>query len=280
MNSNLADVQQSKDTRGISINRVGIDDIDFPIYVRNKSGGKTLSYAKVNLYTSLYHKTKGSNFSRFIEMLMKWRYKSFSQQSVKKFLQELKNKLKSKDAYVEIQFPFFMTKLSPVSKKESVMSYQCKFIGKISKRVYRFLLEVIVPITSCCPCSKEISKPKGAHNQRGNIKVILECDKGTSVWIEDLILLLERQGSCEIYPLLKRVDEKYVTEKAYDNAKFVEDIARDAALALQSIPQIRWFKIKIRNYESIHAHNAVAVLERLKKGRVWRQCSKSLRQTP
>ena len=274
----LPDVQKMKDRRGIPINRVGVSNIDFPIYIKTKKGEKkVLCYANVNLYGSLHHNVKGTNMSRFIESLMKYRYTSFSRWVIWKFLYDLKRKTESNDVYIEVTFKYFIDKKAPVSKRVSTMAYNCTFIGKLSNNKYTFNLKVAVPITSLCPCSKEMSK-YGAHNQRGTVTVTVEPKRKGVVWIEDLIKLVEQEGSCELYPVLKRPDEKYVTERAFENPKFVEDIARDVAGSLQKLKALRRFKIKVENYESIHAHNAVCYIERVLKGLRWRQAYKSLRK--
>lgn len=272
----LADIQASKDRRGITINRVGITNIDFPIYIQTQTARKVLCYAKVSLYSSLVSSIKGTNMSRYIEVLMKWRYKSFSRISLWKFLYELQKKVETDEVYAEISFPYFIDKIAPVSKKSSPVAYTCSFIGHLTRHTYRFLLHVQVPVTSVCPCSKEISK-YGAHGQRSKIDVTIESKRRTLVWFEDLIKLVEKQGSCEVFPVLKRVDEKFVTEKAYENPKFVEDIARDVALSLQTVKGVCWFKVRVQNYESIHNHDVVCYIERVKKGNRWRKSTRSLR---
>lgn len=274
----LPDTQQLKDRRGIPINRVGVEGIDFPLLISTKDGREVLVYATINLYSSLKHSIKGTNMSRYIEVLMKYRYTVMNKQNLKHFLVSLKRTLGEdvKDVYAKISFKYFKKKISPVSKKESVMAYNCSLEGKLSKE-YKFKMGVNVLTTSNCPCSKSISK-FGAHGQRSFAKVVVEPITKKEVWLDDLIELVEYQGSCEVYPLLKRPDEKYVTEKAYMNPKFVEDISRDISTALQKLDTIRWFKIKVCNEESIHLHNAVCYVERVKKGKRWRKSTKSLRK--
>jgi len=273
---NLPDIQKTRDKRGICINRVGVEGIDFPLYISTKNGKKVLVYAKIDLFSSLKHGIKGTNMSRFLETLMVHKYVTMDKYKLREFLRALKKRLgEVSDVYVKITFKYFKKKTSPVSGKESVMAYECIFEGLLKKK-YRFTLTVKVLTTSNCPCSKEISK-YGAHGQRSISTVIIEPIAKKKVWIEDLIELIENQGSCEIYPLLKRPDEKYVTEKAYNNPKFVEDIARDISINLQKLNTIRWYKIKVSNEESIHSHNAVCYIERVKKGGTWRKSTFSLR---
>lgn len=280
---NLPDVQATK-IKSIPLNRVGISNLDFPIYVRTRQGSKVLCHSVVNMYVSLKHNLKGINMSRFSATLMRHKFTSFSSNTIYRFLYKLQQSMESQDAYIELNFKYFITKKAPVSKKDSVLAYNCSFIGHLGKN-YRFLLRTEVPVTSLCPCSKTMSIKnrsegigKGAHNQRGVITVTVEPKAGQKpVWIEDLIALIEQQGSCELFSLLKRPDEKYVTERAYENPKFVEDIARDTAIALQNSNRVKWIKVKVENFESIHTHNAVCYVERVKKGKVWRCSRRSLR---
>ena len=224
------------------------------------------------------NKAAWSGNSRLPRTLMKYRYTSFSRWVLWKFLYDLKKSSESQDAYAEIAFKYFINKTAPVSKEESVMAYNCTYIGRIGQNnKYNFQLKVDVPITSCCPCSKEISK-YGAHNQRGVITITAQTLRKRVIRLEDLIAMIEKAGSCELYPVLKRTDEKYVTEKAYDNPKFVEDIARDVAVLLQKLGTLKHFKVKVCNYESIHSHNAVCYIEREKKGKTWHKITKSLQR--
>lgn len=264
----LPDVQKRMDERGIEIDRVGVENIDFPMYLHTKEGKDVLITASVNMYNSLEHVKKGIHMSRYCTILMGHKYTKLNRESVYQILRELKSKMDdSKDAYITITFKYFLPKIAPVSKQESVMAYDCKFIGKLQEDQFIFKFEVDVIATSLCGCSKEISD-YGAHNQRSKINVIVEPLKNEFVWIEQIIELIESSGSCPIYPLLKRVDEKYVTEKAYDNPKFVEDIVRDVAVGLQQLP-LSSFKIKVCNEESIHTHDAVAYIWRKKVGNEW-----------
>ena len=270
LKKSLPDIQKNKDDRGIGISRVGIEGVKFPLFIGAKDGGEVLVYATINLYCSLRHQVKGISMSRFEDALMKWKYKNINRESLEQFLIELRERLGKEDCedvYAEMSFPYFITKTSPVSKEESVMDYKCTFIGRL-KEYYKFHLAVEVLTTSNCPCSREISK-KGSHGQRSFATVTVEPTRGKIIWLEDLIATIEKCGSCEVYPLLKRPDEKYVTEKAYDNAKFVEDAVRDMSLALQDLNAMNKFKIKVVNEESIHPHNAVAYVARKLQGGKW-----------
>lgn len=266
----LPDVQKNKDDRGISINRVGVEDIKFPLFITTKEGGENLVTATINLYGSLRHQVKGVSMSRFIEILMKWKFKNIDRNSLEQLLIELRDHLGKEDVedvYIEISFDYFITKTTPISNQECVMSYPCTFTARL-KEYYKFWLKVEVLASSSCPCSKEIST-MGAHNQRSHIIVNVEPLRGNLIWLEDLIKTIEKCGSCEIWSLLKRVDEKYVTETAYSNSKFCEDIARQTSLALQEMGSLSKFKIKVCNDESIHQHNAVSYVARRLKGDSW-----------
>jgi len=195
-----------------------------------------------------------------------------------KFLYHLKQFNDTSDAYAEINFKYFLEKTSPVTKEPSVMAYDCSFIGHIdSNNKFTFHLRVQVVGTSNCPCSKAISK-YGSHGQRSVVTVTIETKRKRVMWIEDLIRIIESQTSCEVYPVLKRPDEKYVTEKAYEHPKFVEDIARDVATALQNTKALKWYKVKVENEESIHMHNAVSYITRKLKGARWVDAGSSLRK--
>ena len=275
----IPDIQKQKDTREIAINRVGIDDLDFPLYVGTKEGKEVLIYSKIGMYSSLSSTKKGTHMSRFVEILMDWRYKGIGILELKKLLQELKECLGGvEDVYVVIRFKYFLEKFAPATQKKSISAYNCSFIGSLrGQDDYKFILETVVPVTSVCPCSKAISE-EGAHNQRGHITTQIQTKDNQLFWIEDLVRLLEKQGSCETYALLKRQDEKYVTEEAYKNPKFVEDIARDSALALEAIDIINWYKIKVENFESIHNHNAKCYVLGHREEDGWARTDKGIRQ--
>ncbi|RLI65936.1 MAG: GTP cyclohydrolase I FolE2 [Candidatus Asgardarchaeum californiense] len=284
MEDHLPDIQRTK-VSSIRLSRVGVSGVDFPIYIKTKEGKKVLCYAKVNLFVSLKHNIKGINMSRTVRTLMKYRYTSFSRWVLWKFLYDLKNRSDTEDAYAEINFKYFIDRVAPVSKEKSVMSYDCSFIGHINKHnEYTFNLRVSAIGTSLCPCSKSMSLVdskknigKGAHNQRSIVTVTVETKRKRTMWIEDLVGVIEDCFSCRVYPVLKRPDEKYVTEKAYENPKFVEDIARDIATTLQSSGIVKRYKVKVVNKESIHTHDAVAYIYRKLKGKKWIEASRGLK---
>jgi GTP cyclohydrolase IB len=253
----IPDIQSSEDTRYIHIDRVGIKDIRHPVVVRDRSGRDQHTVATFNMYVSLPHNFKGTHMSRFVEILNHHEYE-ITVESFKRMIVEMTEVLHAEAGHIEMSFPFFMTKFAPISKVQSLMDYQVSFIGQIQNQVTSVLVKIVVPITSLCPCSKNISD-YGAHNQRSHVTV--QARLRSFVWVEELIEMIEKVGSCELYGLLKRPDEKYVTEKAYDNPKFVEDIVRDVAIRLNADNRITAYVIESENFESIHNHSAYAMVE-------------------
>lgn len=256
----IPDIQSSEDTRYIDIDRVGIKDIRHPVVVRDRSGRDQHTVATFNMYVSLPHNFKGTHMSRFVEILNHHEYE-ITVESFKRMIVEMTEILHAEAGHIEMSFPFFMIKFAPISKVQSLMDYQVSFIGQIRNKVTSVLVKIVVPITSLCPCSKNISD-YGAHNQRSHVTV--QARLRSFVWVEELIEMIEKVGSCELYGLLKRPDEKYVTEKAYDNPKFVEDIVRDVAIRLNADDRITAYVIESENFESIHNHSAYAMVERYK----------------
>ncbi|MCU0578793.1 MAG: GTP cyclohydrolase FolE2 [Desulfobacterota bacterium] len=257
----MIDVQSQKDDRRIEIDKVGVKNIRYPITVRDKANGTQQTVASINMYVNLPHDHKGTHMSRFIEVLSEHR-RQITLENFSKILEELKTRLNAESAHMEITFPYFITKTAPVSQAEGLMEYVCTFKGSANRSKGRDLLvELRIPITTVCPCSKEISS-HGAHNQRGEVRVGIRFKK--FVWIEDLIRLVEESSSCEVFSVLKRNDEKYVTEKGYDNPMFVEDVVREIARKLEADPNITWFSVDSENFESIHNHSAYAYIERQK----------------
>jgi GTP cyclohydrolase IB len=254
----IPDIQSSEDTRYIDIDRVGIKDIRHPVVVRDRSGRDQRTVATFNMYVSLLHNFKGTHMSRFVEILNHHEYE-ITVESFKHMIVEMTEILHAEAGHIEMSFPFLMTKFAPISKVQSLMDYQVSFIGQIQNKVTSVLVKIVVPITSLCPCSKNISD-YGAHNQRSHVTV--QARLRSFVWVEELIEMIEKVGSCELYGLLKRPDEKYVTEKAYDNPKFVEDIVRDVAIRLNADDRITAYVIESENFESIHNHSAYAMVER------------------
>ena len=249
----------SHDRRGIDIQRVGINDVYLPFLIKTKGGSFQQVTARIRFTVSLPQEFKGTHMSRFLGILNPWSERPVAEPEMESILDEALKKLDAKSAELSIRFKYFIPRVAPVSGQKSVLDIDCAFIGK--KKVgepFSFELGVNVPYTSLCPCSKAISA-YGAHNQRSVMRARVRFNEGYEcIYIEDLVALMEGEASCPIYPLLKREDEKYVTERAYDNPKFVEDVLRDLVLAFRGIDGIAWFAIECENYESIHNHNAFA----------------------
>jgi len=255
----MEDIQNHKDNRNIDIDQVGVKDIRYPITVLDKDMGKQQTVAKINMYVNLPRYYKGTHMSRFVEILNE-HSRRISLQNFSAILQEMKDRLNAESAHMEITFPFFINKAAPVSGSEGLMEYKCTFKGSLNKGS-DLVIMINVPISTLCPCSKEISDV-GAHNQRGEVRLQVRFKK--FVWIEDLIKLVEKTASSDVYSVLKREDEKYVTEAAYNKPMFVEDIVREIALDLNNDPNITWFAVESENFESIHNHNAYAYVEKRK----------------
>jgi GTP cyclohydrolase I len=253
----ISDIQSLKDHRNIEINKVGVKSIRYPITVLDKKNGTQHTIATINMYVNLPHHFKGTHMSRFIEILNRYR-QGINITNISTIMNDMKKSLRAESAHMEIEFPYFIEKHAPVTKAKSLMEYTCKFWGSHNDRL-DIIVGVEVPITTLCPCSKEISK-KGAHNQRSMVTVKIRFKK--IFWIEDLIKIVEQSASSEVYAILKRPDEKYVTEKAYDNPMFVEDVVRNVAGKLRKDQNINWFSVESENLESIHNHNAYAFIER------------------
>ncbi|CUH93994.1 GTP cyclohydrolase folE2 [Propionispora sp. 2/2-37] len=254
----MKDIQKTEDQRGIAIQKVGVSEVHLPFLIKTKSGELQSVLAKIRLTVELPQTFKGTHMSRFIEILSEWSQKPVANREMECILHDTLQRLEADKAYLEIRFKYFLQKTAPVSRLRSMLDYDCLFFANMTRgESIDIAMGVSVPFTSLCPCSKEIAA-YGAHNQRGLMTVKLKQSAGRFIWIEDLVALMEAQGSCPLFPLLKREDEKYVTERAYDNPKFVEDVLRDLVLALRSIEDIEWFEVECENYESIHNHNAYA----------------------
>ncbi len=256
----IADVQNSADTRQLAIDRVGIKAMRHPMKIRERAGGVQHTVATFNMYVGLPHHFKGTHMSRFVEILNAHE-RELSVETFQVMLREMVKKLEAESGHVEMTFPYFISKKAPVSGVESLMDYEVTFTGEILKDKQMFSMKVLVPVTSLCPCSKKISD-YGAHNQRSHVTVAARVND--FVWVEEIIELVEKQASCELYGLLKRPDEKYVTERAYDNPKFVEDMVRDVAALLVADARIEAFVVESENFESIHNHSAYAMIEKVK----------------
>ena len=252
----VEDVQARADTRQLPINRVGIKDISHPVRVKDRSAGEQHTIACFNMYVSLPHNFKGTHMSRFVEILHAER--EISVESFRAMLKNMTTRLEADTGHIEMSFPFFVMKKAPVSGVESLMDYQCTLIGEHRHGHTDTWIKVSVPVTSLCPCSKKISD-YGAHNQRSHVTIKAKLRK--HIWIEELIEIAESEASCELYGILKRPDEKYVTERAYDNPKFVEDVVRDVAMRLNRDERVAAYVVESENFESIHNHSAYALIE-------------------
>ncbi|MCU0804359.1 MAG: GTP cyclohydrolase FolE2 [Burkholderiales bacterium] len=257
LNSAMPDVQGLADTRRLAIDKVGIKSLRHPIRVAERDGGVQHTIAIFNMYVGLPHHFKGTHMSRFVEILNAHE-REISVETFKVVLEEMVERLEAESGIIEMTFPYFVNKSAPVSGVRSLMDYEVSFTGEVRDGRKRFTMKVVVPVTSLCPCSKNISD-YGAHNQRSHITITART-RGM-VWIEDLVDYAEKNASCELFGLLKRPDEKYVTERAYDNPKFVEDLVRDVAAVLNQDERIEWYAVESENFESIHNHSAYALIE-------------------
>jgi len=255
----MKDIQNHMDERNIDIDQVGVKGIRYPITVLDKNMGEQQTVAKINMYVNLPRYYKGTHMSRFVEILNE-HSRRISLQNFTEILEEMKTRLDAESAHMEITFPYFINKAAPVTGSQGLLEYKCTFKGSLNKGS-DLVTMIHVPISTLCPCSKEISE-FGAHNQRGVVKLQVRFKK--FIWIEDLIKLVEESASSDVYSVLKREDEKYVTEHAYENPMFVEDIVREIALKLNDDPNITWCAVETENFESIHNHNAYAYIERKK----------------
>jgi len=261
--SAIPDVQNTEDERHLAIDKVGIKSIRHPIRVMDRSGGAQSTIATFNMYVGLPHHFKGTHMSRFVEILNAHE-REISVENFEPMLREMVKRLEAETGHVEMSFPYFVNKAAPVSGVKALMDYEVIFIGEIGPgSEYTFRMKVVIPVTSLCPCSKKISE-YGAHNQRSHV-TITASTKGF-VWIEDIIDIAESQASCELYGLLKRPDEKFVTERAYDNPKFVEDMVRDIAGVLNRDDRIEAYVVESENFESIHNHSAYAEISGENRG--------------
>lgn len=253
----MKDVQNQPDLRNIPIDRVGVKNLRYPITVLDRTHRTQQTVGLINLYVNLPHHFRGTHMSRFIEILNEYHH-TLHIDKIGEILEKTKRKLHAEEAHIEVHFPYFIEKTAPVSKTKSLMEYRCFFSGTLGEKE-DFVLGVEVPITTLCPCSKEIAK-YGAHNQRSMLQIQIRYQG--FVWLEELIEIAEASGSSPIYALLKRRDEKFVTERAYENPRFVEDVVREVSLQLDKDPRITWYRVESENIESIHNHNAYASVER------------------
>ena len=256
--SPLHDKQSERDHRELRIDKVGVRGLRFPIQIRDKARTLQNTVATIGMFVDLPKEFKGTHMSRFIEVLNAHGH-IVHVENINDILHAMQKKLNAATSHLEMEFPFFLEKRAPVSGMTSVMDYTARFDATACGKEIDFVLTVKVNVTTLCPCSKAISQ-YGAHNQRGEVTVQIRSTK--AIWIEDLISIVEASASSELYALLKRQDEKAVTERAYENPVFVEDLVRNVALKLNAHPDVTWYKVEAENYESIHNHNAYACIEK------------------
>jgi GTP cyclohydrolase IB len=260
----MEDVQNRRDHREIDIDKVGVRDLRYPIVVLDRENEMQHTVAHISMSVSLPHHFKGTHMSRFLEVLNMHRGE-VTMRTLPDILHELKERLEAESAHMEVQFPFFRERTAPVSGAKSLLDYECSFVGESNGSSDDFVLGVRVPVTSLCPCSKEISD-YGAHSQRSHVLIEVKSLEESRleenfIWFEELIEVAEESASAPLYPLLKRPDERHVTMQAYENPAFVEDIVRNVAGRLREDERIAWFRVSSVNEESIHNHNAFAEIE-------------------
>jgi GTP cyclohydrolase I len=254
----LQDKQSERDHRELRIDKVGVRGLRFPIQIRDKAHSVQNTVATIGMYVDLPKEFKGTHMSRFLEVLNA-HGRMVHVENIPEILFSMQKKLHSAVAHLEMEFPYFLEKTAPVSKMKSIMDYTARFDATACGPEIDFVLTVIIAVTTLCPCSKAISR-YGAHNQRGHVTVQIRSRK--AIWIEDLISIVESSASSELFSLLKRQDEKAVTERAYENPVFVEDLVRNVVLKLNAHPEVTWYKVEAENFESIHNHNAYACIEK------------------
>ncbi|TVR59087.1 MAG: GTP cyclohydrolase I FolE2 [Spirochaetaceae bacterium] len=254
----MVDVQNRNDERNIPLQKVGIKNLKYPIQVLDKVRKTQSTVATVNMYVNLPHHYKGTHMSRFIEVFDRHRANILMPEFLV-MLRDVRIALEAERSFCELEFPYFIEKKAPVSGQPSMMEYTCRYIGEESEQDRQFFVGIDVPVGTVCPCSKEISA-RGAHNQRGTVRVTVQYD--SFFWIEDVIETIESAASSGLYSLLKREDEKFVTEHAYDNPVFVEDVVRNVCVKLETENEFPWFSVEAENNESIHNHDAFAYVER------------------
>jgi len=254
----LEDKQSEPDHRKLRIDKVGVRGLRFPIQLRDKAHSIQNTIATIGMYVDLPKEFKGTHMSRFLEVLHA-HGNLIHVDNIPDILRAMQRKLKAKTAHIELEFPYFLEKRAPASGLVGLMDYTARFTATACQNEIDFVLTVIANVTTVCPCSKAISR-HGAHNQRSTVTLQIRSTK--SVWIEDAISIIEDSASGELFSLLKREDEKFVTERAYENPVFVEDLVRNIALRLNAHPDVTWYKVEAENFESIHNHNAYACIEK------------------
>jgi GTP cyclohydrolase I len=259
----MKDIQSQSDPRNMAIDRVGVKDLSYPITVLDRANRTQHTVGSINMFVNLPHHFRGTHMSRFIEILNAY-HRELHIDRVEDILRLMKKRLQAQEAHMEVSFPYFVEKTAPKSRSKSLMEYQCHYIGTLREQI-DVILGVDVPVTTLCPCSREMSD-RGAHNQRSVIHIRVRYTKSGFIWIEELITMAEESASSPLYALLKRDDEKAVTENAYDHPMFVEDVVRDVSVKMEKDPRIFWYRVQAENFESIHNHSAYASIEKHKTG--------------
>ncbi len=262
---NMQDMQSAYDDRELPIDLVGVTGLRYPVTVRDKARRRQKTIAELSLSVSLPHHYKGTHMSRFVEVVHEHR-DQVDMETLPAIVTALRSRLEAERARVEMRFPYFIERSAPVSGSIALMSYDCRYVAEENSKGNDFLVAVRTPVTTLCPCSKAISD-YGAHNQRGYVDIAIRSVRQPGglpkmVWIEELVDIGERAGSAPVFPLLKREDEREVTMRAYDNPAFVEDVVRQAAAELKADPRIAWLEVRAETIESIHDHNAFAMIRR------------------
>ncbi len=257
------DVASERDDRGIPIDKVGVKNIRYPISVLDRANGTQKTVGTFNMYVNLPHNFKGTHMSRFIDVLNQHQGE-ISVNSFSEILNGIRANLNAESAHLEVEFPYFIEKEAPVSRARGLMEYRCRMSGSTNEGELDLRIEVSVPVNTLCPCSKAISE-RGAHNQRGEIHIVFRSNG--FIWIEEIVNIAERSGSSDVYSILKREDEKYVTETAFDKPVFVEDVVRNVTERLDAMPKVVWYLVEVENFESIHNHSVYALVERDKRSR-------------
>jgi GTP cyclohydrolase IB len=260
----MVDIQNLPDGRNIYLQKVGVKKVHLPLLILEKDGGYQAVLGEISLCADLDKDLKGTHMSRFMETLNHWSRQKISSREVKEILRETQEKLTTRRAEILIRFRYFIEKPAPVTGVKGMLDYTCEFRGLLKEEEFHFILGVEVPINTVCPCSKELAD-HGAHNQRALVTVRIEYLPEAFLWLEDLIAAIEKKGSFEIFPVIKREDEKYITEKAYENPKFVEDVVQDIVTFLDGVPHVAWFEVECDSAESIHNHNAFAWQKEVKR---------------
>lgn len=252
----MKDVQNEKDTRNIYLHQVGVRELKYPVVIRNREGGTFPVTAKVSLFADLEGDQKGTHMSRFVEVLTE--YNQMDLRNIRLLLEAIKERLEARSSFCRFSFDYYINKKSPVTGRESYLALEVEYKGALRDDEFDFVMTVRTPVTTLCPCSKEISD-YSAHNQRAIVSISIRTDQ--YIWIEDISAVAESAASCPVFSLLKRPDEKYVTEYAYDHPKFVEDVARDAKLLLDEMDGVQSYVVEVESLESIHNHSAYAKVE-------------------